>query len=175
MRAYFLETAQLGFSRWAAEDLALAESLWGDPSVSRYVCAAGVFLREEIAARLRTELDNLAAFGVQYWPVFWKENGDFVGACGLRPADFAEKAFEFGFYLRPSYWGRGLAAEAGRAALDYARETLGIREIAAGHHPENAASRKVLTKLGFEYLFDSLYPPTGLMHPAYRLADSAKG
>lgn len=38
-----------------------------------------------------------------------------------------------------------------------------------GHHPENEASRKILTKLGFKYLEKKYYEPTGLYHPSYEL------
>src|SRR5215468_5208623 len=48
-------------------------------------------------------------------------------------------------------------------------ETLGARELFAGHHPDNAASRHMLEKSGFSYTHDELYPPTGEMDPGYVL------
>jgi RimJ/RimL family protein N-acetyltransferase len=66
-------------------------------------------------------------------------------------------------------WGRGLATEAGRAVARFAFDDLGATALFAGHHPDNGASRKVLLKLGFVHTHDELYPPTGLLHPSYRL------
>ena len=51
-RSFFLETERIGFSCWQADDLPLARVLWGDPAVSRFICAAGRFSDEEIMARL---------------------------------------------------------------------------------------------------------------------------
>jgi len=43
----------------------------------------------------------------------------------------------------------GLATEAGRASIDFARCDLGLRRLVALVHPDNVASANVLTKLGF--------------------------
>jgi RimJ/RimL family protein N-acetyltransferase len=51
----------------------------------------------------------------------------------------------------------------------YAFETLGVKELFAGHNPSNAASRLLLTRMGFRYVRDEYYPPTGLNHPSYIL------
>lgn len=40
-RGYFLTTERLGFSWWTGEDLELANGLWEDPQVCRYICVAG--------------------------------------------------------------------------------------------------------------------------------------
>jgi ribosomal-protein-alanine N-acetyltransferase len=53
--------------------------------------------------------------------------------------------------------------------ITYAFDTLGASALFAGHHPENAASRKVLAKLGFQFTHKQLYPPTGLEHDSYLL------
>ena len=39
----------------------------------------------------------------------------------------------------------------------------------AGHHPDNQASRRLLTRLGLRYTHDERYPPTGRDHPSYLL------
>jgi RimJ/RimL family protein N-acetyltransferase len=44
-----------------------------------------------------------------------------------------------------------------------------LRELFAGHHPANAASKRAVEKLGMRYSHDELYPPTGLHHPSYIL------
>ena len=74
-----------------------------------------------------------------------------------------------GFYLRPPYWRMGLAEEAGRGVIEFAFSTLKANALFAGHHPHNAASGRVLGKLGFRFSHEELYPPTGLMHRGYVL------
>jgi RimJ/RimL family protein N-acetyltransferase len=46
---------------------------------------------------------------------------------------------------------------------------LGAASLFAGHHPDNAASKHALERLGFRYTHHELYPPTGLEHPGYEL------
>ena len=178
-REYFMETRRLRFSRWTPEDGELARLLWGDPEVTRYISADGIFTEEQIAARLALEVENQAMYGVQYWPVFLAESGELAGCCGLRPRTRSGSAeapavkeslvFELGFHLRPRFWRQGLAVEGARAAMAYAYFVLGADALFAGHNPRNERSREVLLGLGFRLTGEEFYPPTGLMHPSYEL------
>ena len=168
---YFLHTARLGFRCWAADDLPLALALWGDPEVTRLI--GGPFSSEQVKERLCEEIAAMLAHRVQYWPIFLLSGGAHVGCCGLRPYGPDDRIYELGFHLRPAYWGRGLAVEAGRAVCGFAFGVRRARSLFAGHHPENAASRAVLEKLGFRFTHTEIYAPTGLQHPSYRLVPSS--
>ena len=63
--------------------------------------------------------------------------------------------------------GQGFGTQAALGALEYAREKLQLSKVYAGHHPDNHASEKILKKLGFEFIENVFYEPTGLMHPSY--------
>ena len=170
---FFLRTPRLGFRLWSDVDGALAMSLWGDPNVTQLF--GGPFSAGEIVARLEREIAQQANHGVQYWPIFLLDSGEFVGCCGLRPYPSAERQgtiYELGFHLRPQFWGRGLAIEAARAVIAFAFEDLSATSLFAGHHPDNAASARLLEKLGFRYEHDEFYPPTGREHPSYVLANA---
>lgn len=169
-RTSFLQSQRLRFSHWREADLPLARTLWGNPEVSRYICAARIFAEDEITSRLAQEMDNLRCFHVQYYPLFERTSGAFVGCCGLRP--HGEGGYELGFHLLPDFWGKGYATEAAKAVIDYAFQTLGAKSLFAGHNPKNAASGHVLQKLGFQYIGDEYYAPTGLYHPSYRLTEN---
>lgn len=56
---------------------------------------------------------------------------------------------DFGFMLHPGAWGRGFATEASVAFIDYAFGTTPITKLTADVDPRNAASLRVLAKLGF--------------------------
>lgn len=170
-RTFFLKTERIGFSQWLAQDAELAELLWGNPQVTRYICASGVFSPGDISARLALEIANGAQFGVQYWPIFSLDSGDLIGCCGLRP--HGEGEYEIGFHLRPEFWGKGYASETAGAVIRYAFDVLRAERLFAGHNPRNAASRRVLLKLGFCYTGNEFYAPTGLYHPSYCLAPKA--
>ena len=166
-RNYFLETERIGFSSWDPTDMELARSLWGDPEVTRFICASGSFSEDDITSRLEKEVRNGKQYRVQYWPIFELATGQLIGCCGLRP--YAEHEYEIGFHLRPVFWGKGYAKEAAAAVIQYAFTVLNADKLFAGHNPNNTASRKLLHALGFVYIGDEFYEPTGLYHPSYEL------
>lgn len=169
-RKYFLKTERIGFSIWEKEDSQLAKLLWGNPEVTRFICASGQFSENDIINRLNQEISNNKEYKVQYWPIFELASNELIGCCGLRP--YAENEYEIGFHLRPEFWGKGCAKEAANAVIDYAFTVLKAKALFAGHNPNNIASRKVLNKLGFVYVRDEFYEPTGLLHPSYELKES---
>lgn len=166
---WFLATERLGFRCWRDDDLELAVSLWGDPRVTRLIDARPRLTRDDVRERLELEIRHQRELGVQYWPFFLLESGDFAGCCGLKPYEGDPALYEMGFHLRFDLWGRGLAAEAARAVIDHAEAELHVPLLLAGHNPENHASRKVLEKLGFRHIRDELFSGTGLVHPLYEL------
>lgn len=170
---YFLTTRRLGFRTWSAVDLDLALGLWGDPRVTRLFDARGGLSADQVEARLDREIATQRDHGVQYWPLFEKATGVHLGCAGLRPYDLGAKIFEIGFHIRPDYWRRGFAYEAAGVVIAYAFDRLRVDALFAGHHPDNAASRHLLAKLGFGYTHDEFYPPTGRQHPSYLLEGAA--
>lgn len=72
-------------------------------------------------------------------------------------------------HFLPEFWHRGLAYEASAAMLNYAFKTLKISSVIAGHNPHNSASQNLLYKLGFKFIKNEYYEPTGLEHPTYML------
>ena len=164
---YFLTTQRLGFRCWTEDDLPLAMGLWGDPEVTALM--GGPFAPEAVEARLKREIARFMEHGVQYWPIFLLDDGRHAGCAGLQPYCEEAGVYELGYHLRRDAWGGGLAKEAAQAVIDYAFGPLGIESLFAGHHPLNGASRKVLLSLGFVLAGEKLYPPSGMVEPAYRL------
>lgn len=168
--SHFLASQRLFFRTWTTADAQLAVSLWSEPTVTALI--GGPFSAEQACQRLQREIELQATCGVQYWPIFLTSSTTFVGCCGLRPYRPEEAILELGFHLLPAYWGQGLAAEAASAVILHACYTLGARGLFAGHHPDNMASQRLLSRLGFRYTGDQYYEPTGRMHPSYMLAAS---
>lgn len=54
-----------------------------------------------------------------------------------------------GFILHPDHWGKGLAHEALSVAIPHAFDTLSIDRLVADVDPRNAASLRLLGRLGF--------------------------
>jgi ribosomal-protein-alanine N-acetyltransferase len=106
---------------------------------------------------------------MQYWPIFLLEGDKHVGCAGLRPYREASCLLELGVHMLPEFWQKGLAKEAACAVIRFAFSDIDASALFAGHHPENKASRHLLSKLGFEFTREELYPPTGRLHPSYVL------
>lgn len=162
-----LETARLVFRVWTDEDLSLAMRLWGDSDVMSLL--GGPMPEEAVRGRLAQEQVNWREHGVQYWPMFLRSGGELAGCAGLTPWSDRPGCLMAGVHLHRAVWGRRLGEEAAAAVVRYGFGLVGTTEIVAGHHPENGASRRLILALGFMYDGDRLWPPTGLMHPLYRL------
>ena len=86
-------------------------------------------------------------------------NGEIIGSVGLGRQD--EGGVELGYWIARPHWGRGYAAEAGRAVLGLAK-ALGHGRVVAGHFVDNPASGRVLAKIGFR--------PTGQVRQRFSVA-----
>ena len=81
----------------------------------------------------------------------WRESQELIGWCGLQfLPEFGET--EVAYLLSRPYWGQGLATEAARAAAQFGFQTLGLERLVAIAHVENAASQRVIEKLGMSFV-----------------------
>ncbi len=71
-----------------------------------------------------------------------------IGGVGVGLHDEGARA-ELGFWVGRDHWGRGYATEAATRMIDFARSALDVSRITATAAEGNAASRRVLAKLGF--------------------------
>lgn len=169
MKEFFLKSERIGFSTWNIEDLKEAIELWGNPEVTKFITSSGKMTHLDIEARLQKEITTYNNYKVQYFPIYLLKNLENIGCCGLRPYDIENNIYEVGIHIKPEYWGCGLAFEALNSIINYASNNLNIKELFAGHNPYNKASKNLLKKVGFNYLRDEFYEPTGLYHPSYNL------
>jgi len=91
------------------------------------------------------------------------EDGVIVGDIALFLDDAGHNG-ELGYTLHPWARGHGYATEASAAALDYAFTVWSLHRVEASIDPGNAASRRVLERLGFRH--------EGTMIESYRLGDT---
>ena len=137
-----LETERLSLQPWAesdAEELCalVSERGSGTPAVER--------CREAIASGLATT----AATELAVLPIRRREEGDFIGYCGLIVGRSTVEEPEIAYELLRRAHGRGYATEAARVVLDAAIAT-GRNRLWSTVRTWNAPSFRVLEKLGFE-------------------------
>ena len=94
------------------------------------------------------------------WAIIDRESRRMIGTCGFTKIHTDHDAGEIGYVLHPDFWGKGYAVEAARCVMDFGFETLGLHRIEARFMKGNAASLRVMEKLGmsFEgYHVDEIY------------------
>lgn len=160
-------TNRIEFRIWTSDDINNAIALWGDEKVTNLI--GGPFTRERIQQRFEVELDELSKSGLQYWAMYHRQTGEFIGCCGIHSVYTAIPGdIELGYHLCAKFWGQGIASEAATAVLNHAFNTLKFTKIFSGHHPNNKASQAIiLNKMKMTPNGDVFYPPTGLRHPVY--------
>jgi ribosomal-protein-alanine N-acetyltransferase len=82
--------------------------------------------------------------------IILKETGEYIGCCAVHHA----LEFEFGYWMGVLYWWIGYATEAARRVAWFAFVTLHPERLKARYMHDNAASGRVLTKLGFQHTHD---------------------
>ena len=92
--------------------------------------------------------------------------GGFVGIVPVPPEMPFAPATELGWSLARPLWGRGLAGEAARAAVEYALGELDLPELVAYTAVVNERSRRLMARLGMQHdpADDFLHPRLSLEH-----------
>jgi [ribosomal protein S5]-alanine N-acetyltransferase len=76
-------------------------------------------------------------------------DGAFVGWCSLTRWNPDYRSATLSYCLDDAAWGHGYATEASRTLLQWAYDTLDLNRVQAESDTRNAASARVLEKLGF--------------------------
>ena len=74
-----------------------------------------------------------------------------IGACGCFWTSFPNREMELGYWIGEPFWGKGIAVEACRVLLEYVFREFGPERLQARVIEGNAASSRVLDKLGFQF------------------------
>lgn len=81
---------------------------------------------------------------------FDKETGKLIASSGLHRMDWQIRYFEIGYWVRSTETGKGYGSEITVALARYAFEAMQASKVVVGHHGGNAASQRIIEKLGFE-------------------------
>ncbi len=144
-----IETARLHLRPPTRADAPALFEFLGDPQAMRYTrCDASL---RECRRRILVHEWFRRRDGYAPWTVASKRDGRIIGWGGLYKDPFDPGwGVEVGYYLRPSACGQGYGSELVGACMEVADRALALPEVGAFAHPENAASRRVLEKAGFE-------------------------
>ncbi len=153
----YLETEHL-FLRPLTPADAEAVFLWGsDPEVNKYMIYP---LYHDVAdVRAWLESRNPDDPDVYDEGIVLKSTGELIGSGGLtwHPE---RNAWEIGYNLRRDQWGHGYTGEMIQALMAHIQKTRPVEAIDGVFASENTKSRRVMEKLGMEYMRDTEFTKT---------------
>ena len=120
------------------------------------------FVPDEVFETVEEAREAIAFLASQYggtdgplaYPVLTREGGENIGYVQLVPIGGGK--WEIGYHIAQRYTGNGYATEAVRAFLPVAAKAVGTGEVHGICLKENAASKRVLLKCGFEPVFEGV-------------------
>ncbi len=161
MTAPNLETERLILRQWKQSDIPLFAKINSDPDVMEFFPS---LLSEkestEIAHKIIKELEN-KPYG--FWAVEVKNKASFIGFIGLHSPNFHTTftpCIEIGWRLAKDFWEQGYALEGAKKVLDYAFNTLKLKEIVSFTSEKNYRSLSVMKRLNMQYC-----PENNFDHP----------
>lgn len=147
-----LSTERLSLRPWRESDRQPFQKINADPRVMEFfpeplTAEASDKLFDRIQARI--DHHGFGPFAVELI-----ETGAFLGFIGVFIPEFDAHftpAVEIGWRFASEHWGKGLATEGARAALEFAFNTIGLEEVVSFTVPANLRSRRVMEKLGMTH------------------------
>ena len=151
-----LTTKHMTLTDITDDDFVATYAMDREPLVLRYLGDGKPEMRpfSEYRDYMRAVLAFWRCEQYRMWVMRLHGSDAFLGWAMLKPikdSDYKDTPHvEVGYRLPQSRWGKGYATEATLAVLDYGFNTVGLDEITAVTHADNAASQHVLTKAGLK-------------------------
>jgi len=145
-----IETGRLILRPFELDDLDDLAAILADPDVTRYLPGGRPRTREQTGTTLQFIISHWEQHGFGWWAVNLKTDRELIGWCGLKLLD-STGGVEVLYLFARRHWGQGYATEACTASLRYGFQELKLDRIIALAVPENAASRRVMEKMGMQY------------------------
>ena len=158
MRTPTLETERLILRPLKISDAQEVFDSWtNDSEVAKYVRWNVNNSPAETIDTWLCDADEAAQSNTVYdWGIIYKETSEIIGSGGVLYNE-DEDIFEIGYVVAKRYWGQGIATEAARRFVKFAKDELNLAKLSAKHATENTASGKILQKLGFAYKCDGTF------------------
>ena len=130
------------------DDVPDLRAIFSDADVVRFMSIPQLTSEAATLRFLDQIHDGFRAGTLYQWGIELEQR--IVGTCTLAEIDRTNRRAEIGFALARAFWGRGLVLRAVPSVFQFAFERLDLRRIEADADPRNAASIRVLERLGFQ-------------------------
>jgi RimJ/RimL family protein N-acetyltransferase len=148
-----LTTPRLVLRPFVSDDVEELAPIHAEESFWWYPLRAGMS-KVETAGFLERVMARYESDGFGIEALLDRDSGAMIGWAGLAVPHFLPEilpAVEVGWRLATAWRGRGLATEAGAAAVEFGFTTGGLDRIVSIYEPENVASGRVMEHLGFTH------------------------
>lgn len=147
-----LETPRLQLRHLVPQDLDALFRLYKDPEIRRYFPDGTRTLEETREELAWFEHGHPAHPELGLWATVERESGELIGRCGLLPWTIAdEPEVELAYLIDKAHWRKGLATEASRGIVEYARTRLRLKRLICLIMPDNTASAGVARNVGMQF------------------------
>ncbi len=147
-----LETERLVLREHRLLDQEAVFSVFADEVVTRYYLVTPFTEMSQAQNVVQSRIDCFYTEQGIRWAITRHGEGVLLGSCGFSDWQRGQGTAELGYELARPYWNQGIMTEALQACLAYAFTVCDLTRIEARILPENAASRRVLQKLGFQWV-----------------------
>jgi [ribosomal protein S5]-alanine N-acetyltransferase len=144
-----LATKRLRLRRFEARDLPGLHACFGNEHGMRYWNSPACKTEAETARWLKYLAKTTSPYDYLAWAVTEKPGDRCIGMVNYHHREARNARLEIGYILAPAYQGRGLMTEAVGAIVAYCFDKLAAHRIEALIHPDNAASIRLVERLGF--------------------------
>lgn len=149
-----LETDRLILRELKPSDAEAFFAMDSNPNVHKYLWNKPVQKIEEINEIIESVRKQYDDNGIGRFAMISKETNEFIGWAGLKfnteMVNNKVNFYDIGYRLDEKFWGKGYASEATIIWLKYAFETMNIKTMEAAAHSDNAASNRILQKIGMQ-------------------------
>lgn len=146
-----LETERLLLRKMTLDDAPDMFEYASDREVTRYTSWHAHMSLNDTLDFIKATLQKYESGKVSSWGIIYKENNKFIGACGFLSWVPQIYRAEIGYVLSNKYWNMGIMTEAMKAVISFGFEKMELNRIEAVCKPENAASERLLQKLGMSF------------------------
>jgi RimJ/RimL family protein N-acetyltransferase len=159
-----LTTPRLLLRTFRRDDLPLYAALNADPDVLRYL--GGPLAREDSDDIAAWAQECYAREGLGLLAVERRQDGAFLGLCGLLHQRSYPEDVEVAWRLAREHWGHGYATEAATGWLDHGFGTLNLPRVISITDAPNLRSLAVMRRLGMVFDHEAEIEDMGVVFQA---------
>ena len=144
-----LQTPRARLREVRADDAEALLDIYGHPGAVRYLGRPPQTL-EQVQTRLQRMLEDIERGEAAFWVMTEPDADRALAYLGFFRWDVPHQTAELGYVVAPARWGQGLMREVLPVLVRHGFEALGLHRMEARIDPGNAASIKLVERLGFK-------------------------